>query len=206
MLFRSVGRLAAGAQLNVVPPVSKPVSLAFDGNSVLWVVEESGLLVAIPPSGRPEVIEVSGLNGAETLSLAVPSRDGTRVAMLVNNGPRTTLLLGRVIRPAGAGASSVIVEEPIRVESKLVEVLDVAWSGADTVTVLGSETAGSVQVEIVDLGRGSMIGRGAPEGPVSLAAAPGFPTLVAGSDGVVFENSSGMWDVKVNARSPAYPG
>ena len=136
----------------------------------------------------------------------MPSRDGTRVALLVESGPRTNVYLGRIVRTSSSARVGIAVQAPIRVESRLVEVVDVAWSSADSLAVLGSESAGALQVVEVNLGRGSLAPQGAPEGPVSLAAAPGLPTLVAAADGVVYDNTTGSWSSRVNATSPTYPG
>jgi hypothetical protein len=116
------------------------------------------------------------------------------------------LLEARIVRPSPTGRVGIELQDPIRVESKLVEVLDVAWSSADSLAVLGSESAGAVQVYEVNIGRGSLVAQGAPENPVSLAAAPGLPTLAAGADGVVYDNTTGSWSGRVNATAPTYPG
>jgi hypothetical protein len=92
------------------------------------------------------------------------------------------------------------------VESRLAEVVDVAWSSADTLSVLGSESAGSLQVFDVDLARGSITPNGAPEAPVSVGAAPGLPTLVGAADGLVYELGAGSWAERVRGSAPTYPG
>jgi hypothetical protein len=134
-----------------------------------------------------------------------PSRDGTRAALIVRRGPRTELLLARVIR-SSVSASGISLEAPVRVESRLAEVVDVAWSSADTLSVLGSESAGSLQVFDVDLARGSITPNGAPEAPVSVGAAPGLPTLVGAADGLVYELGAGSWAERVRGSAPTYPG
>lgn len=199
------GALSPAARLFEFPNTGEPLSLAFDGPENLWVVDDQGQLLLHSPSGRAFPISVAGLPPAAELRVAVPSRDGTRVALLVQTGPRVNLLVARVVRPSPIGRVGIAIQEPIRVESKLVEVVDVAWSSADTLAVLASESAGALQVTEVNIGRGSIFGQGAPEGPVALAAAPGFPTLVAAADGVVYDNTTGSWSGRVNAASPTYP-
>jgi hypothetical protein len=179
--------------------------LAFDGVDDLWIVDLLGNLTLYSPTGRSFPIEVGGLASGDVIRAAIPSRDGTRAALLVESGPRTNLLLARIVRTSPTGRVGIEVQEPIRVESKLVEVVDVAWSSADSLAVLGSESVGTLQVIDVSVGRGSLFTQGAPEGPVSLAAAPGLPTLVAAADGVIYDNTSGTWSGRVNASSPAYP-
>jgi len=200
------GPILPGASLFELSSINEPVALAFDGPDNLWMVDSDGELLLYSPTGRSFPIDVEGLRAGELLRAAVPSRDGTRVALLVQAGPRTNVLLARVVRTSPTGRVGIAIQDPIRVESKLVEVVDVAWSSADSLAVLGSESAGALQVIEVSIGRGSVFLQGAPEGPVSLAAAPGLPTLVAAADGVVYDNTTGSWSGRVNAASPTYPG
>ena len=110
-----------------------------------------------------------------------------------------------MIRSSG-GATSIVINEPIRVESRLVEVVDAAWSGANTLSVLGSESAGALQVFDIDLARGVSVPRGTPDSPITVAAAPGLPTLVGAADGLVYGFTTGAWQERVRGSSPTYPG
>jgi hypothetical protein len=199
------GRLAEGAPLIRIREAGSPTGLTFDRSGAVWLVDPELGLIAVAGDGSYEPISVSGLGRDSTLVAAIPSRDGTRAALIVRSGPRTGLLLGRVIRTLG-GTASISINAPIRVESRLVEVVDVAWSGADTLSVLGSESAGSLQVFDIDIARGTSTTRGTPEAPVSLAAAPGLPTLVGAADGLIYEAEGGAWAERVRGTSPAYPG
>lgn len=192
-------RLAAGAQLVQRGEFPRATSLAFDSSSVLWLVDSDNSLIIIGKEVRPVAVE--GLPRAARLLVAVPSRDRTRAALIVREPQRTSLFLSRIVRTG----ASVSIEAPIRVESRLAEAVDVAWSTADSLAVLASESAGALQVYDVSIGRGAVSPRGAPEAPVSLAAAPGLPTLVAAADGVVYDNSGTGWQGRANAASPAYP-
>lgn len=178
-------------------------SLAFDGTSVLWLVDSGNSLIIIGSEDRPVAVE--GLPRNARLLAAVPSRDRTRAALIVREPQRTSLFLARIVRTGAAAGAPVSIDAPIRVESRLAEAVDVSWSTADSLAVLGSESAGGLQVYDVSIGRGSITPRGAPEAPVSLAAAPGQPTLVAAADGVVYDNSGTGWRGRANAASPAYP-
>ncbi len=181
-----------------------PTSIAFDSSSV-WVVDEDEGLLSVSSDGTSVPIAVSGLSKRTVLLAAIPSRDGTRAALIIRRGPRTGLLLARVIRSSGS-STRIAVNGPIRVESRLVEVLDAAWSGADTLVVLGSESAGSVQAFEVSIARGSSNSQGNPEAPLTVGAAPGLPTLVGAADGLVYEYESGLWVERVRGSSPTYPG
>lgn len=200
------GSISPGSSLFEFTELPEPVSVAYDGSVNVWAVDEFGSLALYSPSGRAFPIDVEGLSEVDVLKAAVPSRDGTRAALLVASGPRSYVLMARIVRASTTARVGISVQQPIRVESKLVEAVDVAWSSADTLAVLGSESAGSLQVVEVNIGRGSISGQGAPEGPLSVAAAPGLPTLVAAADGVVYDNTTGSWSGRVNATSPTYPG
>lgn len=198
-------RLADDATLIRVRDEGRAASLSFDGSSSVWVVDADDGLIAVLPAALSRAIVVQGLAGRPELRAVVPSRDGTRAALIVRRGPRTELLLARVIRSSGT-ASGITLEAPLRVESRLAEVADVAWASAETLVVIGSESAGSLQAFEVDLARGSVVAYGAPEAPLSIAAAPGLPTLVGAADGLVYEWSSGTWIERVRGSSPTYPG
>lgn len=181
------------------------MSLAFDGSTDVWVVDADNGLIAVSPDGTSKPINVEGLTGRAELRAAVPSRDGTRAALVVRRGPRTEVLLARVDRST-LSPSGVRVEAPVRVESRLAEVVDVAWSGADALTVLASESAGSLQVFEIDLARGTVIAVGSPEAPVNVGAAPGLRTLVGAADGLVYELDAAVWSERVRGSAPTYPG
>jgi len=157
-------------------------------------VQGDGMLQRIPVSGLPQ---------EATLLRAVPSRDGTRVALIVQDGPRRGLLLGRVVRSSVGGSARV--SEPIRVESRLTDVLDVAWASPDGLVVIGSDGAESPQVFEVSIARASVTSIGGPVEPASIAAGPGLPTLAAASDGLMYSLSAGAWRPLGPGRSPAYP-
>ena len=198
-------RMLEGAAAIRIREPGAPTGLAFDGSSSVWVADAEVGLVSVTSDGTSEPITVSGLSRRTELLAAIPSRDGARAILVIRRGPRTGILLARVIRTAGSSAR-IVVDAPIRIESRLVEVVDAAWSGAETVSVLGSESAGTLQVFDVDIARGALTTNGAPEAPVSVGAAPGLPTLVGAADGLVYEFTAGSWAERVRGSSPTYPG
>ncbi len=199
------GRLLEGAPLIQIRASGAPTGLAYDRSESVWMVDPEQGLIAVNGDGSFEPISVTGLPRRAVLIAAVPSRDGTRAALIIRRGPRTGVVLSRVIRTSGS-ATSILINAPQRIESRLVEVVDAAWSGADTLSVLGSESAGSLQVFDIDLARGSSTPRGTPEAPVTVAAAPGLPTLVGAADGLVYEFATGTWQERLRGSSPSYPG
>ena len=200
------GSMRFGAVLRQIGDYPGATALQFDPSGALWLVDPVQGLLVLPESGEPIPVTVQGLASKATVQLLVPSRDGTRAAVVVRRGPRTTLYLARLIRPSQTNVIGLVVDAPIRVEAKLAEVVDASWSSAESLAVLGSESAGSLQVYEVDLSRGLVLAQGSPEAPVSLASAPGLPTLTSAADGLVYEGSSGAWSQLLSGTSPAYPG
>ena len=201
-LWRS--NLAVGSELTQVPVKVKPSNPVFDRNGDLWAVEPEQGIVRIDADGTTIPVPMTGLPADAQVRMAVPSRDGTRVALIVSRGPRNQLLVGRIVRPSPSGDASI--SAPVRVESSLAEVLDVAWSGADSLAVLGSVEAGALQAIDVRIASGSVVGLGSPEGPISIAAAPGLATLVAAADGEIYELVSGDWQPRTRGTAVTYPG
>ena len=180
--------------------LSAPV---FDSDENIWVVNALTGLTRVDRIGRRAEVEVGGLPAESALLAAVPSRDGTRCALIVQTAVRTTLYVGVIVR-ATAGAP-MAVADPIRVETRLTEAISVSWSGANSLMVLGSDGAESLQVFDLNLARGSVNGIGAPEAPVMVASAPGLPPLVGAADGWIYEYVGSTWRKRTSGTSPAYP-
>jgi len=188
-----------------VPDVRSASGVAFDRSGSFWFVDpERGLLVATP-DGSAAPISVIGLASDVTVTAAYPSRDGTRAALVVRESGRTSLLIARVLRGAPDAVNDIVLSSPIRVENRLTEVIDLAWAGSNSLLVLGSEGAGIVQVFEVELARGIVRQQGSPDFPVSIAAAPGLPTLALSADGVVFELDAGSWIPRATGIAVVYP-
>ncbi|MSO26734.1 MAG: hypothetical protein EXQ60_01540 [Candidatus Nanopelagicales bacterium] len=180
--------------------LSAPV---FDDDGNIWVVDPLAGLTRVDRIGRRAEVAVSGLPLDSTLLAAVPSRDGTRCALLVQRGVRTSLYLAVIVRTTASAPMQIT--QPIRAETRLTEAISVSWAGANSLMVLGSDGAESLQVFDLDLARGLVIGIGAPEAPVVVAAAPGLPTLVGAADGWIYEYVGSNWRKRTSGTSPAYP-
>jgi Lipoprotein LpqB beta-propeller domain/Sporulation and spore germination len=202
----SQSRAIVGSPLNPRPEGDGARSIAYDGASNLWFVDSIGRIFSMANNGEIFPIELTGLADEERVLGVFPSRDGTRAIVVIDNGVTSTLLMVRVTRPSAANITRISLQAPIRIESKLTDVIDVAWSSSNTVAVIGSESAGALQGYEIDLSRGDVIPQGSPEDPVNIAAAPGLPTLIASADGKVYENSTGLWIERITAVAPSYPG
>jgi hypothetical protein len=181
-------------------------SIAFDGDTTAWIVDDSGTAQTLLPSGETFEIEILGLEQGDFVQSVIPSRDGTRAAIIVSTEIGSVLLLAQISRPTPANVTRIQLLKPMRVESKLSAVSAIAWSSANTIAVIATETAGTLQIYEIDLGRGEVQAQGSPADPVSIAAGPGLPTLVTSADGSIYENSSQSWIVRIQGSAAAYPG
>lgn len=164
-----------------------------DGSTAVWAVDRSG-------SVRPVTVE--GLPEDRVVALVV-ARDGARVAVVVGSGGAGRLLLGRVERTDG----TLRVAGFRDVASAISDVRDVAWGTADDLVALGRVGIQPVQPVAVDV-PGLAVRQLGTLGVavVSVAAAPGQPTLAATADGRVWQSGGVGWSELAEGRDPAYPG
>jgi hypothetical protein len=201
-----VGPLVEGGSASVRytgADLSRPTWDGSAGGSV-WVADPGKGLVHVTDDVA-EVVQVSsapqGFADADIIAVAV-SRDATRMALLVRRGTLIEPWLARIER----NGSSVAVSTPVRVDGQISDALDLAWAGADTLDVLG--TSGASSLEVVEIGVGSPRVRhaGAPDAAVTtLAAAPGRFTLTGEAD-AVWRQSPPVWARIPALSQPVYPG
>ncbi len=176
---------------------------SWDRSGAIWVVDR-GVGLVVVQGGKATRLRVgalpAGVTDADLLSAAV-SRDGTRLALLVRRGTRVEPMIARIER----FGDTVRVMAPRRTESIITEAIDLAWEDADTLAVLGTSGASSLEVLQLDVGSPHLRRFGAPEGSVTLAAAPGRPLLV-GTGKSVFRNTGSTWTRVGDAQYPVYPG
>lgn len=197
-----MGQIEAGAPMTRViqePSQSQP---SFGRGDQAWVVGPDGVVRRASLEGDITEVSVEGLATRASVEAVTLSRDGTRAAMIVRRGPRTLLNLAVVI----AREAGVALSDPIRVEARLTEVIDVAWADDDRLLLLGIEGAGALQVFEVDLTRSTLRSLGAPIDPVRVAGAPGQPLLAGSADGSIYTYSGGQWRSLTEGQSPTYPG
>ncbi len=182
-----------------------PSAPAFGPNGSLWIVVAGKGLTAVDERGVVAPITVQGLPKRSFILAAVPSRDGTRAALIVRTGARTRLLLARITSSGPAATTDLTVSEPIGVEKLLTEVVDVAWADSDALLVLGSAGGAELQAFSVSLSDGSVDDQGAVAGATSIAAAPGQPSLMGTSEGKIYEALGGAWLNRTSGVAPTYP-
>jgi hypothetical protein len=191
---------ATGVRRYTGRALSRPT---WDRSGAFWVVDRGVGLVMVK-DGKTSAIPVAemptGITDGDLISAAM-SRDGTRMALLVGRGTRVEPLVARVERVG----DKIRVASPRRVESTLTEAVDLAWADADTLAVLGTSGASSLEVLLLDVGSSRLRRVGAPEDAVTLAAAPSRPLLV-GAGASVLRSAGTTWSRVTEAQFPVYPG
>jgi two-component system sensor histidine kinase MtrB len=196
---------SAGAPVRtplVAPNLTAP---SWDPFGSVWTTSRSGDVTtvwAVRPGDDPPVrVSAPGLADQRVVALRV-ARDGVRVAVVVGDkaGGRN-LLVGRIER-----GENLKLDGLRRVESTLVDVVDVAWADADRMAVLGQEPNGVVQPLIVDADGSVRRAAGSLSGLVRIAAAPGKPLVAGTSDGTIWLDTDVGWQTVGKGFDPAYPG
>lgn len=180
---------------------------SWDRSGNLWVVDRTvhGPVVHRLRAGTfDERVSAPGLVGVAVDVLRV-SRDGTRVAVVGNQGRGARLLVGRVER---AAATAIVGLESIT--PGLVSVRDVAWTAADLLTALAREPRGVLQPFVVEVDGSEVTGRGTVPGIGSVASAPDRPLLagaVAQGRVSIWQWAGGTsWLETARGGDPVYPG
>ena len=179
-------------------------SIAFGPQGTVWAMDARDGLIEVTEDGRLRSISVQGLPRGALLRSAIPSRDGTRCALVIQQDSGSSVLLARIIRARSDGSLSIT--GPRRVEGTLTQVVDASWSGAGELAVLGGPDFESISVWSIDLTRGTASDRGGPAAAVTVAAAPGHPLLVGAGDGYVYGYRAAGWASVGDGTAPAYPG
>ncbi len=177
---------------------------SWDRTGKLWLVDRRGgkaSIATVDDQDQRVSVVAPGLAGEDVRGLKV-SREGARVAALVQRGDRTALLVGRIER-GDVTAIRGLRELPVPLSS----MSDVAWQDLDKVVVIGSDGESPPRPMLVsaDGSRADPLGAG----PISrsLAAAPGEPVLLGGEDGRLHsEDKKYVWSDQGVGTAPAYPG
>ncbi|MEU3372969.1 LpqB family beta-propeller domain-containing protein [Streptomyces sp. NPDC006660] len=218
-----VAPLAAGGELvrTSVTSADKDTngglsSPSWDGRGDVWVADRDParprLLRLVQGSGSPETVDVAGLGGGRVQQVRM-SADGVRAALLVSDGGRTTLRIGRVERTAQGGKNVISVVELRPAAPQMEDVTAVSWAGRSRLVVVGKEVGGvSQQLRYVQTdGSTSAAGTLPSVNKVTDVAATDDDRmpLVAHSqeDGIVRLPPGANWKTAVKKGSaPAYPG
>lgn len=185
-------------------PITKVMQwIEFDPLGGLWMRDVTGGLQVWDAPGPLKSIRTVGLGAGVSVLKAVPSRDGTRVALIVQRGKTRSLYLARIEQAIDTGNRTIT--GPIRIAGAVGSVIDVDWSSANSLAFIGRNGPGALQAFDVDLALGTLVPQGGPDNPDAIAAAPGLPVLVSAKDGLIYQLDAGAWSSRLSAWSPSYP-
>lgn len=177
--------------------------LEFDAKGGLWVWDSSNGLGVWDAPGPLKDIPIEGLPPGASLVKAVPSRDGTRVALILREGSRTSVHLGRIIQNVETDERRI---EGLRSFAPTASgILDIDWSSANSLAFIGRAGNGDLQAFDLDLASGALTPQGGPDDPRTIAAAPGLPVLIAAGNRVIYQLDAGTWTARAPGWSPSYP-
>jgi hypothetical protein len=216
-----ISRSRSGEELRTGPPIgpfpvrARAASLSSpswgSGERGVWFLR-NGRLTLAPLSGRPVDVPVDGLEPFGPINRVRVSRDGVRVGIIAGVGAARRLLVGRVAERAGI----LRVIDVRGIAPGLLDVRDLTWDSATSLTVLGLSggVAGPVRVA-VDGSSLTIVARvGFEPGtqPMTVAAAPDQPLVVAallGGAHVLYRATGANRYVRergISAAEPFYPG
>jgi len=220
-----VGSMASGGSLGdpVVSSQGKSEddrlsTPSWDPQGDLWVADRDPanprLLMLQNGAGKPLVVKTpSGLDGRiESVRVAA---DGVRIALVVERGKKSSLLIGRIERSDRDGTSgeppTVSVLEPRSATPEMEEIDAMSWAGDSRLVVVGREQGGVQTMRYVQVDGST------PETPAPAALssvkeiAAGeddrLPLVAYSEDGIVRLSSGSQWQkVVTDGTAPVYPG
>lgn len=185
-------------------PITRVVQwIEADPTGGLWVWDQVDGLAVWDAPGPLKPIVVKDLPPGGRLLRAVPSRDGTRAAVVVQAGGQRQLFLARIEQDRQSGTRTISGLRSLA--HQVGQVADVDWSSANSLAFIGALADGAVQSFDLNLATGSLVPQGGPDGAETIAAAPGMPVLIASTIGAVYQLDAGTWTSRVRAWSPSYP-
>ena len=167
------------------------------------------------PAGSAQAKRVTvdaSLPAGSTIASLRLSRDGTRVAALVDKGGTGQVYLGLVLRSADGVALTTFRAMTTGVDTSAgaTTVADVVWASADRLLLLSRAATETPQAWLVYLTGSVEQGYGTvPDGAmVAVTAAPGHAILSSLGDGSLwrYNNGIGSWSAIGKGAYPAYPG
>lgn len=186
---------------------------SWDGWGDLWVADRDPQRPRLIVLRGDQVIpvDVPDLAGRRVQSLRVAA-DGVRIALVLRDGDRTTLELGRVERGGTERAPRVSVRDLRPVAPQLEDIAAVSWAGQSRILVVGRESQGVQQLKYVDTDGSTSYTPMLPaiSGVTAVAAPPdrNRPLLADSEEGMFRLGPDSNWK-RVQPKegtSPVYPG
>ncbi len=227
------GTVLVGTRSRVAGTEPKPgdVEVVYDGGAdllapawdlfgQLWVVDNgpSGARLSVVGKSGTEEVDVDGMTGEDVRSF-VMSRDGTRLAAVVDEGGQDRLLLSRVERAASGRVRAVTPATRIPLEPLGVNrVRDLAWRTPGSLALLTAPAADTSQVVVVKVDGSSTVSESTTDAETyrgraaRLVTSPvlGAPLYIRASTGQMFAlAANGRWvgaGLEPGLRSPTFVG
>ncbi|MET8640951.1 LpqB family beta-propeller domain-containing protein [Streptomyces sp. NPDC004675] len=216
-----VGSLVSGSSLGDAVltsqgalPGDRLTTPSWDGGGDLWVADRdpkrSRLVMLQQGAGEPVVVSTPGLDGR--IDAVRVAADGVRIALVVEQGGKTSLQIGRVERDEGSdGRRSVSILELHSVTPQLEEVKAMSWAGDSRLVVVGRESGGVQQLRYVqvDGSTPTVTAPASPTGVQQIAASEDerLPLVAYSEDGIVRLSAGAQWQKVVKeGTAPSYPG
>ncbi|MFF9482528.1 LpqB family beta-propeller domain-containing protein [Streptomyces sp. NPDC014733] len=187
---------------------------SWDGLGDLWIAERtahgSRLLRMREGKGDPEQVAVPGLGDRRIKAIRMAA-DGIRIAILVEDGGRTTLQLGRVERGGSSARPLLSVEELRPIAPQLEDVVAASWAGGSRLVVVGRESGGVQQMQFMETDGSASNVPSLPgvTGVKAVAASEDEtrPLIADAVDGIVRLPPDANWKtVAKDGTAPVYPG
>ncbi|MFI8089904.1 LpqB family beta-propeller domain-containing protein [Streptomyces sp. NPDC086080] len=194
---------------------------SWDAQGGLWVADRDpgnpGLYLLEEGKGEPLEVRTPGLDGR--VRAVRVAADGVRIALVVEQGDRRSLLIGRIERTRkddGADGVPSGVRPPVTVldlrsaTPELEQVTAMSWAGDSRLVVVGREQGGVEQMKYVEVDGSTpdVTPPAALTGVKAVTASEDELTpLVADSvDGIVRLPSGAQWQKVTEGTAPVYPG
>ncbi len=189
---------------------------SWDAQGGLWVADRDPAdpRLYLLEEGTDEPLEVStpGLDGR--VRAVRVAADGVRIALVVEQGDRRSLLVGRIERSApedGTGDRPAVTVLGLRSATpELEQVTAMSWAGDSRLVVVGREQGGVEQMKYV------AVDGSTPDVPppaaltgvknVTASEDERAPLVAYSVDGIVRLPSGAQWQKVTEGTAPVYPG
>lgn len=193
---------------SMTAPTWRPSSSPDSPSHAVWTVVDGERVVRVLRTSDgawvPQKVDASELTSLGTITALRLSRDGTRVAAVVDN----KVVIASVVRES----SAVTLRAPRVLQSDtLTKVTDVAWAGQHTVVASTRSTTTPVVRMPIDGLRMETYNTANLLAPIrAIAAVPGRPVIAAGQGGMSTASDVGeIWRRHPHSSAgaiPFYPG